>query len=148
MALDSVAKQKIAAVKVKTQNKAMSKIAKMKRNQAKRLRLQRKMGVILGIGGTLVVAGSAAVMIFPVVDYVKGRLAFMKKDYTEAEHLFAQCGNFLDSEACRREALYWYGTQCYATKEYQDACNAFAECGDYGDCAQRIEEMRKMGLAE
>ena len=147
MALDRTAKEKIAAAKAKAVKKAFAKMEKMKKKQAKKLKLQRTLGAVMGIAGTIVVACAAAMMIFPVVDYVKGRLALMKKDYTEAEHLFAQCGEFLDSAACRQEALYCYGAECYAAGEYQDAYNAFAECGDYRDCAARTEEMKKAGLA-
>ena len=92
MALDRVAKEKILAAKTKANTKAMAKVAKVKKAQAKKLRLQRKLGAAMGVGGTCVVLAAAAVMIFPVVDYVKGRLALMKKDYMQAESLFGQIG--------------------------------------------------------
>ncbi|MBR1854740.1 MAG: tetratricopeptide repeat protein [Lachnospiraceae bacterium] len=145
--MDRVAKRKLEVAKEKAVAKAMKKVTKLKKKQTKKLRWQRRLGIVMGIGGTCVVAVAAAVMIFPVVDYVKGRIALMKKDYTEAEHLFSQCGKFLDSLSCRQEALYGYGTECYAAKEYQDAYNAFAECGEYKDCVERTEEMRRTGLA-
>lgn len=148
MAMDRAAKRKIETAKAKAVAKAMKQVNKMKKKQTKKMKWQRKLGVAMGIGGTCVVAAAAAVMLFPVVDYVKGRIALMKKDYTEAEHLFNQCGAFLDSAECRQEALYGYGTECYAAKEYQDAYNAFAECGEYRDCVERTEEMIRTGLAE
>lgn len=147
MAMDHATKIKLEAAKAKAVAKAMKKVAKMKKKQAKKLKLQRRIGVAMGIGGTCVVTAAVAVMLFPVADYAKGHIALRKKAYMEAEHLFNRCGNFLNSEVCRKEALYGYGAECYAAKEYQDAYNAFLECGDFKDCPERTEEMKKNGMA-
>lgn len=144
--MDSVLKEKIAAVKLKANRKAEKKVGKLKKSQSKKLQLQRKLGFWMGVGSTCVVLCAAATVAFPVADYVKGTISMRRKAYEQAAESFGACGDFLNSKSCRQEALYNYGGECYAEERYQEAHDAFAECGEYKDSVSRVESIEREGL--
>lgn len=144
--MDGVLREKIAMEKLKADRKATAKVGKLKNAQAKKMRMQRKLGFWMGVGSTCVVLCAAATVAFPVVDYVKGTISMRRKAYEQAAESFGACGDFLNSKSCRQEALYNYGGECYAEERYQEAHDAFAECGEYKDSVSRVESIEREGL--
>ena len=135
--MDGLAREKLAIATERAKAKAGKKVEKLKRNQAKKMKFQRRLGFFMGVGSTCLVIGGVMAAAFPVIDYVRGRLLLRQKSYTQAAEMLEKCGDYLNSKAFKYEALYRLGEECLAEERFQDAYKAFSECGDYKDSAER-----------
>lgn len=98
--------------------------------------------LVLAIAAVLVIGLSKGGFIKNKLDYDKATQMYSDGNYSGAEDIFYQLGDYRDSQAMITKCKYARACESFDSGDYYSAQTLFAELGDYSDSSARLSEAK------